>query len=223
MKTLRVFGFALTVVWLGAIILFANWKFTQIMVMGPAEWGNFLAGSIAPITFLWLILGFVHQGEELRLQQNELRRQVAETRALVREAERQTNATAQLYELEYEQFEQTRRTESARVQPVFRRFHGQGGQDGVRVTFRNTGGPASQLLIRSPQTEEIQIEPRDCIPRASEGAIIMPLLPQYPADAVVEYTDEFGDRNEMLLHFHEPTSFRFVRNGAIAGVSESVN
>jgi hypothetical protein len=223
MKQLRVFGIALTVFWLGASALFVSWKFEQIMVMGPAEWGNLLAGLIAPVTFLWLILGFVHQGQELRLQQRELRGQVAEMRALVREAERQTSAAAQVCELHYEQFEQTRRNESARIQPVFRRFHGQGGQDGVRVTFRNTGGPASHLLIRSPQTEQIQIEPSDCIPRASEGTIVMPLLPQYPADAVVEYTDEFGDRNEMLLHFHEPTSFRFVRNGAVARLSESVN
>jgi len=223
MKNLRVFGLALTVMWLGTVVVVVGWKFTEMMVMEPAGWGNFLAGSIAPVTLLWLILGFVHQGEELRLHQQELRQHLAETRALVREAERQASATAQLYELEHELLEQTRRNESARVQPVFRRYHGRGGQDGVRVTFRNTGGPASQLMIRSPQTEEIQIEPRDHIPRASEGTIIMPLLPQYPADAVVEYTDEFGDRNEMLLHFHEPTSFRFVRSSAIDRVSESVN
>jgi hypothetical protein len=223
MKNLRVFGLALTVLWLGAIALFVNWKFTQILVMGPAEWGNFVAGSIAPITFLWLILGFVHQGEELRLQQQELRHQVQQTRELVREAEKQASGTAKLFQLEYQQYEQNRRNESARAQPVFRRFHGCGGQDGVRVTFRNTGGPASHLMIRSAQTEEIQIEPRDYIPRASEGTITMPHLPQYPADAVVEYTDELGDRKEMLLHFHEPTSFRFVRSGETSGVLGGVN
>src|SRR5262245_34318517 len=96
MKNFRVFGLALTIIWLGAISLFVNWYFTQIMAMGPAEWGSFLAGSVAPITFLWLILGFVQQGEELRLQQQEIRHQVEETRALVREAER-------FFELEYQQ------------------------------------------------------------------------------------------------------------------------
>jgi hypothetical protein len=216
MKNFRVFGLALTIVWLGAIALFVNWEFTEIMAMGPADWGNFLAGSVAPITFLWLILGFVQQGEKLRLQQQELRHQVEETRALVREAER-------FFELEYQQHQQHRRNESARIQPVFRRFHGRGGQDGILVTFRNTGGPASHLVIRSSQTEEIQIEPSDHIPRAAEGTITMPLLPQYPADAVVEYTDELGDRNEMLLHFHEPTSFRFVRSGEGSRASASVN
>ncbi|WP_425063717.1 hypothetical protein [Pyruvatibacter mobilis] len=36
------------------------------------EFGDFLAGVAAPLAFLWLVLGFFQQGEELRLQVKEM-------------------------------------------------------------------------------------------------------------------------------------------------------
>ncbi len=53
--------------------------------MSPNEWGDFLAGLTAPMAFLWLIIGYMLQKQELRLstealgeQQVELARQVHE-------------------------------------------------------------------------------------------------------------------------------------------------
>ena len=30
------------------------------------EWGDFLAGASSPVAFLWLVFGYMQQGEELR-------------------------------------------------------------------------------------------------------------------------------------------------------------
>ncbi|WP_284124526.1 hypothetical protein [Parerythrobacter aestuarii] len=58
--------------------------------MRPNEFGDFLAGSAAPLAFLWLVLGFLQQGIELRnsskalhIQGEELRNSVEQQRALV--------------------------------------------------------------------------------------------------------------------------------------------
>jgi len=34
--------------------------------MAPNAFADFLAGTFAPLAFLWLVLGFLQQGEELR-------------------------------------------------------------------------------------------------------------------------------------------------------------
>ena len=39
------------------------------------ELGDFIAGMIAPLAFLWLIIGYFQQGEEIRANTEELERQ----------------------------------------------------------------------------------------------------------------------------------------------------
>jgi hypothetical protein len=58
--------------------------------MEPNELGDFLAGCFAPLAFLWLVLGFFQQGDELRnsvaalhLQGEELRNSVEQQKQLV--------------------------------------------------------------------------------------------------------------------------------------------
>lgn len=60
------------------------------------ELGDFLAGVFSPLAFLWLVLGFLQQGEELkqngealRLQADELRNSVEQQRELVGAAREQ--------------------------------------------------------------------------------------------------------------------------------------
>ena len=40
-----------------------------------SAYGDFLAGAVAPIAFLWLILGYMQQGQELKENTNALRQQ----------------------------------------------------------------------------------------------------------------------------------------------------
>ena len=58
--------------------------------LAPNEWGDLFAGVSAALAFLWLILGYIQQGRELRqnsrallAQEQQLRAQVDETRELV--------------------------------------------------------------------------------------------------------------------------------------------
>ena len=63
---------------------------TNALGLGPEKLANFLAGIFAPLAFLWLVLGFFQQGDELRLsgdalwlQGEELRNSVEQQRQLV--------------------------------------------------------------------------------------------------------------------------------------------
>ena len=47
---------------------------------GLNELGDFLAGALTPVAFIWLVYGYLVQGDELRLQREELRLQHDELR-----------------------------------------------------------------------------------------------------------------------------------------------
>ena len=68
--------------WFGAQAQFAS--------LTPNELGDFLAGAFSPLAFLWLVLGYMQQGEELKnsadalwLQGEELQNSVTQQRELV--------------------------------------------------------------------------------------------------------------------------------------------
>jgi hypothetical protein len=82
-------GLAGTLLWL---TLAAWWTFYRPLGtwcipadMPPNAWGDWAGGTFAPLAFLWLVLGYFQQGEELRdnvkalrLQENALQLQVRE-------------------------------------------------------------------------------------------------------------------------------------------------
>lgn len=76
-------GAAITVFWLIAIGVYCFLNRTDVMTLKPNELGDMLAGAFGPVAFLWLVLGYMQQGLELRqstqaltLQAEELRRSV---------------------------------------------------------------------------------------------------------------------------------------------------
>ena len=204
MTTRTKIGLAGTIVWTAAMVSFLIWKREHLEAMTLSEWGDFFSGAIAPIAFLWLILGYVQQGEEVRLntealklQQEELRHQVEETASLVRATERQAAASADQLALEKEKVAEARREEKARLQPTFNFMSGSGQGNTWEMTFRNDGGPATGLAIpAAPPGTSIHIHPSDHLPSNSQGKIVTGNLTKYPVIITVAYRDARGDPGE---------------------------
>ncbi len=59
-------GIVITLLWIatgGGLLLY---RFSDIARLRLDEWSNILAGYFAPVAFLWLVLGYRQQGEELK-------------------------------------------------------------------------------------------------------------------------------------------------------------
>jgi hypothetical protein len=89
-KRLTMAGFAASVAYLCSIAWYWLDQSSSVINLKPNEFGDFLAGVFAPLAFLWLVLGFIQQGIELRnsaqalwLQGEELRNSVEQQRELV--------------------------------------------------------------------------------------------------------------------------------------------
>lgn len=77
-------------IYLLLIIIFALADLPKFKEMNPNEWGDFWAGTFAPLAFLWLVFGYYQQGEELKqntaalkLQYRELANSVEQQKLLV--------------------------------------------------------------------------------------------------------------------------------------------
>jgi hypothetical protein len=86
-------GLALTL----AILLIAGTyfvvEFDAIYAMKPNEFGDFLAGIFGPLVLLWVVMGFLQQGAELKYSREALLLQAKELKASV-EAQKDMGAAA---------------------------------------------------------------------------------------------------------------------------------
>lgn len=73
-------GFWLTLVYVGSVVGFSLWDWIDMRAMKPHEWGDFLAGVFGPLALLWVVLGFLQQGSELRNSRDALLLQAEELR-----------------------------------------------------------------------------------------------------------------------------------------------
>jgi len=62
------YGWGITAVYLLMVFVLYLYKASHTKYTGMElnEWGDFLAGVFSPIAFLWLVLGYMQQGEELK-------------------------------------------------------------------------------------------------------------------------------------------------------------
>ncbi|MAM39269.1 MAG: hypothetical protein CL949_12410, partial [Erythrobacter sp.] len=98
-KALRTGGFYMSAGYLVIMGVWAVSEFRELLAMTPNEFGDLLAGVFSPLAFLWLVLGFLQQGQELQasvsaleLQGEELRNSVEQQRALVEVSRAQMEA-----------------------------------------------------------------------------------------------------------------------------------
>ncbi|MEN0653498.1 MULTISPECIES: hypothetical protein [Hyphobacterium] len=88
------FGLVLTISYLAFVLPIVVPRLGELDAMSLNEIGDFLAGLFGPAAFLWLVLGFLQQASELRIQSEELRA-TREQGALQAEALQKSAALAQ--------------------------------------------------------------------------------------------------------------------------------
>lgn len=94
LKPLTIAGLVGTVAWAG----FVAWYLDQsgqmkaVLTATPNNFGDFWAGTFAPLAFWWLVLGYFQQGIELRQNVEALEQQSKETANLVVQAKVQAEA-----------------------------------------------------------------------------------------------------------------------------------
>jgi hypothetical protein len=109
-------GTVITIAWLVGTIILIVLQWDTAKTLKPNEWGDLFGGCFAPLAFLWLVLGYMQQGQELRnsadalrLQAEELRSSVEQQRLLVSVSREQVDAERSMWKQEREAREEEAR------------------------------------------------------------------------------------------------------------------
>lgn len=109
-------GGALTLTYLVIVVVVIWGRADTLMTMPLNEVGDFLAGAFGPVAFLWLVFGFLQQGDELRqgtkaleLQAFELRNSVEQQAIMAAAATQQIEAQRAALQLQLDEIDRSNR------------------------------------------------------------------------------------------------------------------
>jgi hypothetical protein len=164
----------------------------------PNEWGDVFAGLAAPMAFLWLVLGFLQQGNELQLSTRALMLQVEELKNTVEHQRQLVEVTRQQVDASQRREEEEKIQRKRSAQPNFvvstgRASSGGGGFE-YEVHLKNTGAVATNIRLRVKGI----VSRTDAFPAISTDeerrfTLQSASAPSTNISLVVEYTDRDGD------------------------------
>ena len=194
-------GAVVSLAWICIMVGVAVYNWSIAQAMKPNEWGDFFAGFFAPLAFLWLVLGYLQQGDELQLstkvlqlQAEELKNSVEQQRELVEVTRQQLNGEREALHLE-----RLARQEAAK--PLFvisnRGSSFSGGTSSFNVTIANAGNTVTQVvgLLDGVGTSPIKLIDNPMFVRLGQESATLSLptpFPDAPAILSISYLDAYG-------------------------------
>jgi len=126
-----------TSVWVLILVSLLWAKLDGLEKLSLNEIGDFLAGATAPLAFLWIIVGYFQQNEELKQNNQALQLQIQELRLSVEQQRELVQVTREDVEMSKEDMRRKEEKEHRDAQPDFR----------FRVTGSSGGNQASKQNI----------------------------------------------------------------------------
>jgi hypothetical protein len=154
-----VVGAVVTALWLGimvALVIAAAHDKWGLSLPGKLnEWGDYSAGFFAPLAFLWLVICYRLQAQELRqssdalkLQARELASSVEQQTQMVEVSRQQLQNSVNALNAERVHRLKEQRELAERSKPFFElEFDSWDGFEAYRLSLRNVGGPAVHVWI----------------------------------------------------------------------------
>lgn len=176
------------------------------------ELGDFLAGVFAPLAFLWLVLGFIQQGIELRQNSEALRLQVEELRQT---AEHAGAMVKHANEDSVRQRAHDLHTRLSMAQPAFvisnKIYYGNNNiSDSGSIFIQNKGHEAhieSITIDKSIENESNKVEIIRAFSGPCPSGFSFEIYAQHPFDIpshgklLISYTDQLGKRRVAVINF----------------------
>ncbi len=193
--------------------------------MAPNEWGDFLAGCFAPLAFLWLVLGYLQQGDELRLSTDALRLQAEELKNSVEQQRELVEVSRLQVQSEREALAYERTLREDLSLPKFRieyggiSFRGDGYWT-YTVTFINTGHDATAVYseIQLPDGFSQRLLDQALFSKGAQTSSQFTMRTEFPrvrGKLILRFVDGLGRPTEQqfaaMLVDEEKSQLRFER------------
>lgn len=137
-------GCFVTVLWLAGAGWLVYTRWCDLVALPLNGLGDFFAGVFAPVAFLWLVLGYMQQGQELRLSTEALRLQARELNDSVQQQRHLVELT---------------REQALRIDRAARpRFRVGWSQEGGYFSIANTGAGISDVFAKMIGASGMEID-----------------------------------------------------------------
>lgn len=153
-KKLEFWGALGTAIYVIFISIKVFMEFEAFRELKLNELGDFLAGVFGPIAFLWLVLGFLQQGRELRISSASLHIQAVELTKAVEQYKELVEVNRKIFEADIEHRKHASLLRMKEVRPVFI-TEWYGGNFGGKVNqihflVKNIGGNVTKVKFDCP-------------------------------------------------------------------------
>ncbi|WP_313218005.1 hypothetical protein [Stenotrophomonas sp.] len=154
MKGITIGGAVATAVYLAGVGWYVVENTGSFAGLKPNELGDFLAGSLGPLAFFWLICGYLQQGIELKQNTRALELQVQELQNSVDQQRELVAVTREQLQMEGEEVRRQHQAARLAALPVMvaksgGSFNGDGNAY-VRLNLTNVGGDVRNVLFSMP-------------------------------------------------------------------------
>lgn len=153
-KKLEFWGALGTAIYVIVISIKVFMEFDAFRELKLNELGDFLAGVFGPIAFLWLVLGFLQQGRELRISSASLHIQAVELTKAVEQYKELVEVNRKIFEADIEHRKHASLLRMKEVRPVFitELYGGSFGGDDNQINFlvKNIGGNLTKVKFNHP-------------------------------------------------------------------------
>lgn len=201
-----------TVLWLVAGIAWFSAHPESFAGLKANQIGDFLAGFFAPLAFLWIVVAYLQQGDELRQNTEALRLQEEELAAHVEEARRQSEFMERRLELERDAREREAEKAKSAIQPKFVSRGGSGNAERWEMKVANEGGGPARDITVTLDGEELPLPQSGYLDQGSQVKVIVP-KDQGVGVLRFEYLDREGERREAEYRYNGHCDFRPILPG----------
>ena len=154
-------GGLLTLLYLIFIAGSIFWFWPSFAKMSPNEWGDFFAGTIGPVTLIWVVLGFFLQGRELKHSVDALQLQAEELKNSVEQQKQMVKVTEKQLRLDMEVRDKVSKRAISLEMPFFQIARGAKSISGDELEFgyrmKNLAGAAVSGTIKVNADFDVQL------------------------------------------------------------------
>ncbi len=234
-RTTRItFGWILTFLWIAFLLFLLYLNLDSAKSMKLNEWGDFFAGASAPLAFLWLVIGYFQQGEELgqntqALKQQELalELQTKELKNSVEQQEKLASITQKELDHNLAKTDKDKKIQKSLAQPLLTASVSNTTRHGdvtnISYSFINFGNSITRVEISSndlPQQYKLNSKFHDFWERDAKRVISFSFasttrkFPLCNFSLTLTFMDALLEESTYILNFETKTngSIQFIKN-----------
>ena len=207
--------------WLGIVVTVLWLVFAVYMVCTsprPTElnaWGDFFAGFFAPLAFLWLVIGYLQQGEELKHSTKALQLQAEELRNSVEQQSQLVAVSREQMKQEFEALQEERELRRDAARPKFIPQHSGTTSSAGNVTYKlklvNVGNTATKFRMSfDPPLERPKSHNLALVGRDDVVSLELRFVLTAPTVATIQYIDADGMPGEVRFTLQAPGGNKLI-------------